>query len=58
MKSLSESKIFIVDDTETYIDLLVEALEGFYDIMLAINGVNHLNIIAPLTLSTLIQKDK
>ncbi|MBF0119904.1 MAG: hybrid sensor histidine kinase/response regulator [Desulfobacterales bacterium] len=45
MKKISESKILIVDDTEAYIDVLVEALGGIYEILVATNGVEAMEIV-------------
>jgi putative two-component system response regulator len=38
MKSLSECKILIVEDTEENIDILIEALGNEYDIAVAMDG--------------------
>lgn len=38
MKSISESKILIVDDTEENIDILIEAFGNEYDIAVAMDG--------------------
>lgn len=38
MKSLSECKVLIVDDTEENIDILIEALGNEYDIAVAMDG--------------------
>lgn len=38
MKSLSECKVLIVDDTEENIDILIEALGNEYDISVAMDG--------------------
>jgi DNA-binding response OmpR family regulator len=38
MKSLSECKVLIVDDTEENIDILIEALGNEYDISVATDG--------------------
>ncbi|MBF0226514.1 MAG: hybrid sensor histidine kinase/response regulator [Desulfobacterales bacterium] len=44
MKPLSKSKILIVDDTEASIDVLVEAIGSLYEVMVAMNGVEALEI--------------
>ena len=38
MKDLSESRVLIVDDTKTNIDILVEALRGEYKLSIALDG--------------------
>ena len=38
MKDLSESRVLIVDDVKTNIDILVEALRGEYKLSIALDG--------------------
>jgi DNA-binding response OmpR family regulator len=46
MKDISECAILVVDDTETNIDMLVEALGDDYSVMVAMNGEDALELIA------------
>jgi PleD family two-component response regulator len=45
MKSISECTVLVVDDTETNIDILVEALGDDYDVSVAIDGNSALESI-------------
>lgn len=44
MKSLTDCNILIVDDTETNVDMLVEALGDDYEVMVAMDGEDALEI--------------
>ena len=44
MKSLSDCNILVVDDTETNIDMLVEALGDDYEVMVAMDGEDALQM--------------
>lgn len=45
MKELQKSTILIVDDTETNIDILVDALEDDYEISVAMDGESALEVV-------------
>ena len=45
MKNLSECTVLVVDDAETNIDILVEALDSEYKVCVAMNGKNALEAV-------------
>src|SRR5580704_6640305 len=45
MKDLSESRVLVVDDTETNIDVLVQTLGGEYNLSVALDGESALRSI-------------
>ncbi|MFC1857033.1 two-component system response regulator [Thermodesulfobacteriota bacterium] len=49
MKSLSDCAILVVDDTEANIDILLEALGDDYDVMVAMDGEDALEMVAEET---------
>lgn len=46
MKDLSDSVVLVVDDTEANVDMLVEALGDLYDVMVAMDGEETLEMVA------------
>ena len=46
MKSLCDCNVLIVDDTETNVDMLVEALGDDYEVMVAMDGEDALEMAA------------
>ncbi|HCY85116.1 MAG TPA: hypothetical protein DHV36_08285 [Desulfobacteraceae bacterium] len=45
MKDLSECVVLVVDDTEANVDMLVEALGDLYDVMVAMDGEETLEMV-------------
>ncbi|MCB2187096.1 MAG: response regulator [Deltaproteobacteria bacterium] len=46
MQDLSEISVLVVDDTESNVDILVEALGDIYDVMVALDGETALEAVA------------
>ncbi len=46
MEELSDCTVLVVDDVEANVDILVDALEKLYDISVAMNGLEALDVVA------------
>jgi putative two-component system response regulator len=45
MKEIAESSVLVVDDNETNVDILVDALGDFYDVSVAMDGLSALEAV-------------